>query len=288
MSASSMTMRRRRVMPRLGVRGTVSGLYILALIVVAVLAPLIAPYAPSHQDLGATLLPPSPAHLLGTDDLGRDVLTRLIYGSENSLYATFLAVAIAAAIGIPIGLILGLAEGWLDVIGSRLVDTLLSFPAIVLAVGVTGVLGVGLTNAMISVGIVFTPILARLMRAQTIVAKQTLYVQAARGFGTSRFQIVVRHILPNAIQPVLVQLTLLLAIGLVAEASLSFLGLGIQPPDVSWGAMLAEAYAYMEMAPYLMYPPGLSILLTALAFSSFGEAVCAAMDPTLRRRSPGE
>jgi peptide/nickel transport system permease protein len=285
MSASSVSIRRRCVLPRLGVRGTISGLYILALIIVAALAPLIAPYGPTHQDLGATLLPPSPEHILGTDDLGRDVLTRLIYGSENSLYATVLAVAIASIVGIPIGLILGLAKGWLDAIGSRLVDTLLSFPAIVLAVGVTGVLGVGLTNAMISVGIVFTPILARLMRAQTIVAKQTLYVQAARGFGTSRFQIVVRHILPNAIQPVLVQLTLLLAIGLVAEASLSFLGLGIQPPDVSWGAMLAEAYAYMEMAPYLMYPPGLAILITALAFGSFGEAVCTVMDPTLRRRS---
>jgi peptide/nickel transport system permease protein len=265
-------------------QGIVSGAYLLAIIVLTLAAPTLMPYSPSHQDLSAALSPPSMAHLLGTDDLGRDTLTRLFYGAANSLYATFLATVIAAILGVPIGLILGLAEGWLDEIGSRLVDTMLSFPAIVLAIGVTGILGIGLTNAMISVGIVFTPVLARLMRAQTIIAKQALYVQAARSFGATRFTIVVRHILPNAIQPVLVQLTLLLAIGLVAEASLSFLGLGVQPPNVSWGAMLSEAYSYMEMSPYLMYPPGFAIMVTALAFSSFGEALRRALDPTRRRR----
>ncbi len=268
----------------LGPLGMASGCYLLVVVVLTVAAPAIMPYSPSHQDLAATLTPPGPAHRLGTDDLGRDTLTRLFYGAANSLYATLLATAIAVAVGVPIGLVLGLAEGWLDEVGSRLVDTLLSFHAIVLAIGVTGILGIGLTHAMISVGIVFTPILARLMRAQTIVAKQALYVQAARSFGTSKVAIILRHILPNAVQPVLVQVTLLLAIGLVAEASLSFLGLGVQPPAVSWGAMLAEAYSYMEMAPFLMYPPGVAILITALAFSTFGEALRSALEPTSPRR----
>lgn len=269
----------------LGPRGIVSGGYLFVILILTLAAPILMPYSPSHQDLAATLSPPSLMHPLGTDDLGRDTLTRLVYGAENSLYATLLATSIATILGVPLGLALALAEGgWFDQVGSRVVDTLLSFPAIVLAIGVTGVLGIGLTHAMISVGIVFAPVLARLMRAQTIVVKQSLYIQAARSFGASRIGIVVRHILPNAMQPVLVQLTLLLAIGLVAEASLSFLGLGIQPPQVSWGAMLAEAYSYMEMAPFLMYPPGIAILLTALAFSSFGESLRSAMDPTQRKR----
>jgi peptide/nickel transport system permease protein len=272
----------------LGPRGIVSGFYLVAIVVITVAARAVMPYSPSHQDLAATLSPPSLAHPLGTDDLGRDVLTRLFYGAANSLYATLLATAIAVCLGVPIGLFLGLTEGgWIDQAGSRIVDTLLSFPAIVLAIGVTGVLGIGLTHAMISVGIVFTPVLARLMRAQTIVVKQGLFVLAARGFGASRISIIVRHILPNAIQPIMVQITLLLAIGLVSEASLSFLGLGVQPPQVSWGAMLAEAYSYMEMAPFLMYPPGIAIMMTALAFSAFGEALRVSLDPTQRRRRAG-
>jgi peptide/nickel transport system permease protein len=271
----------------LGPRGIVAGLFLLAIVLLTLAAPVIMPYSPSHQDLSATLSPPRLAHPLGTDDLGRDTLTRLFYGAANSLYATLLATAIATILGVPLGLALGLAEGgWLDQLGSRIVDTLLSFPAIVLAIGVTGVLGIGLTHAMISVGLVFTPILARLARAQTIVVKHSLFVQAARSFGASRVSVVVLHILPNAMQPVLVQITLLLAIGLVSEASLSFLGLGVQPPEVSWGAMLAEAYSYMEAEPFLMYPPGIAIMLTALAFSVFGEALRRVLDPTARRRPP--
>jgi peptide/nickel transport system permease protein len=275
----------RRGLFALGPRGLASGAFLLIVILLTLAAPVIMPYSPSHQDLSATLSPVSLAHPLGTDDLGRDTLTRLFTGAANSLYATLLATAIATVFGVPLGLVLGLAEGgWIDQVGSRIVDTLLSFPAIVLAIGVTGVLGIGLTHAMISVGVVFTPVLARLTRAQTIVVRQSLFVQAARSFGASRISIVVKHILPNAMQPVLVQITLLLAIGLVSEASLSFLGLGVQPPGVSWGAMLAEAYSYMESAPLLMYPPGIAIMLTALAFSLFGEALRRALDPTVRRR----
>ena len=177
----------------------------------------------SSRTYAELLLPPSAAHWLGTDDLGRDVLSRLIWGAPNSLYASILAVSVAIVLGVPIGLMIGFLGGWLDEMVSRFIDALLSFPPIVLAIAVTGALGIGLTNAMLSVGIVFAPVLARLVRAQTLVVKSALYVDAARGFGASTCHIIIRHIVPNAIQPVIVQVTLMLAIALLAEASLSFL-----------------------------------------------------------------
>lgn len=265
-------------------RATLSLGFLVMLFVLAVFAPVIAPYSPTAQDVNAVLLPPDAAHWLGTDDLGRDVLSRLIHGAPATLYASFLAVAVACVIGIPIGLIAGFVGGWVDDVISRVIDTLLSFPAIVLAIGVTGALGIGLTNGMISVGIVFSPQLARLVRAQTLIVKQELYVDAARVFGAPASRIILRHVVPNAIQPVIVQVTLLLAVALLAEASLSFLGLGVQPPDPSWGAMLARAYQYMEIAPEQMYSPGIAILLTALAFNTLGESLRVALDPTARRR----
>jgi len=265
-------------------RGAISLGFLAALTLVAVLAPVIAPYSPTTQNIAEMLAEPSAAHWLGTDDLGRDVLSRLLPASAMSLYASVLAVAVASAIGIPIGFVSGFVGGWFDEGISRMIDTLLSFPAIVLAVGVTGALGIGLTNSMIAVGIVFSPTLARLARAQTLVIKHELYVDAARCFGASPWRIIRRHIVPNAIQPVIVQITLLLAVGLLAEASLSFLGLGVQPPTPSWGAMLARAYNYMEIAPEQMYPPGLAILFTALAFNALGESLRVVLDPTMRRR----
>ncbi|MFT4102729.1 MAG: ABC transporter permease [Burkholderiaceae bacterium] len=265
-------------------RGAISLLFLLLLAAVALLAPVIAPYAPTAQDASLTLAEPSAAHLLGTDDLGRDVFSRLIHGAPATLYASFLAVAVALVIGVPVGLVAGFVGGWVDDVISRLIDTLLSFPAIVLAIAVTGALGIGLTNSMVSVGIVFSPQLARLVRAQTLIVKQELYVDAARVFGASLPRILLRHVLPNAVQPVLVQVTMLLAIALLAEASLSFLGLGVQPPDPSWGAMLARAYQYMEIAPEQMYAPGIAILLTALAFNALGESLRVALDPTMRHR----
>lgn len=225
---------------------------------------------------------PSAAHWLGTDDLGRDVLSRLIHGGANSLYAALLAVAVALLIGIPLGLIAGFVGGWTDVAISRLIDTFLSFPAIILAVAVTGAMGIGLTNAMFSVGLVFAPQIARLIRARTLVVRQELYVDAARCFGASPLRLLGRHVLPNAIQPVIVQSTLLLAVALLAEASLSFLGLGVQPPDVSWGAMIARGYLYMSLVPEQMYAPGLIIMVTAVAFNALGESMRTALDPTAR------
>ena len=263
-------------------RGAFSLSFLALLVLVSVAAPLIAPYSPTQQDLGNALAPFSAEHWLGTDDLGRDTLSRLIYGASASLYACFLAVAIAILIGVPVGLLAGYRGGWVDDVISRVIDALLSFPAIVLAIAVTGALGIGLTNGMISVGIVFSPQLARLVRARALVVRNDLFVDAARCFGASTPRILWKHVLPNTVQPVIVQVTLLLAGALLAEASLSFLGLGIQPPYPSWGAMLARAYQNMEIVPEQMYPPGLAILFTALAFNTLGESLRTALDPTTK------
>jgi peptide/nickel transport system permease protein len=269
---------------RRDLRAALSLSYLVALVLVAIFAGAIAPYSPIEQNTNDLLLPPSAAHLLGTDDLGRDVLSRLIWGAPNSLYATCLAVGVAILLGVPVGLLIGFVGGWLDMVVSRIIDTLLSFPAIVLAIAVTGALGIGLTHAMLAVGIVFSPGLARLVRSQTLIVRGALYVDAARAFGASPFQIIRRHIVPNAIQPVIVQVTLLLAIGLLTEATLSFLSLGVQPPAASWGGMLARAYNYIDIAPEQMYAPGFAILLTALAFNALGESLRVALDPTMKRR----
>lgn len=280
---------RDRILTRFGhwlLDDPVAGVALLGLGIIvfcALFAGWIAPYDPAAQDYAAILEGPSDAHLLGTDDLGRDVFSRLIHGASASVYAACLAVGVASLLGIPVGLIAGYAGGWADEVISRILDTFLSFPAIVLAIAVTGVLGIELTNAMISVGIVFAPQLARLVRARTLVLKQELYVDAARCFGASAAWILMRHILPNAIQPVLVQMTLLMAAALLAEASLSFLGLGMQPPDASWGSMIARAYLYAQIAPAQMYAPGIAILVTALAFNVVGESLREALDPTSRR-----
>jgi peptide/nickel transport system permease protein len=265
-------------------RAVLSIAFLSLLVIVSTFAPVLAPYSPVDQDVTQLLLPPSAAHWLGTDDLGRDVLSRLIWGAPNSLYASFLAVGVGVALGVPVGLVIGFLGGWIDEVTSRFIDALLSFPPIVLAIAVTGALGIGLTNAMLSVGFVFAPVLARLVRAQTLVVKSALYVDAARGFGASTSHIIIRHIVPNAIQPVIVQVTLMLAIALLAEASLSFLSLGVQPPSASWGGMLARAYNYIEIAPEQMYAPGLAILFTALAFNALGESMRVALDPTMKRR----
>jgi peptide/nickel transport system permease protein len=265
-------------------RAAMAIMVLLALVVVAIGAPWIAPYPPTAQDVNNMLAAPSPAHLLGTDDLGRDIFSRLIYGAPATVYASLLAVGVAVAIGLPVGLIAGFFGGWTDDIISRVIDTFLSFPAIVLAIAVTGALGIGLTNGMIAVGIVMFPALARIVRARTLIVRQELYVDAARCFGAPTWHILWKHVLPNALQPVIVQVTLLLAAALLAEASLSFLGLGIQPPNPSWGAMLARAYQYMEIAPEQMYAPGLAILVVSLAFNALGESLRIVLDPTMKDR----
>jgi peptide/nickel transport system permease protein len=264
-------------------RGALSLAVLTLMILVSALAPWIAPYSPTQQDFEAMFAPLSSKHWLGADDLGRDTLSRLLNGGMASLYASFLAVSVSTLIGVPTGLLAGYLGGWTDEIVSRIIDSFLSFPAIVFAIAITGALGIGLTNGMIAVGIVFAPQIARLVRARTLVVRHELYVDSARCFGASTAHILWRHVLPNTVQPVIVQVTLLLAAALLAEASLSFLGLGIQPPDSSWGAMLARAYQNMEIAPELMYPPGLAILAAALAFNMLGESLREALDPTFQR-----
>jgi peptide/nickel transport system permease protein len=266
------------------VRAALALATLLSLVLVAIGAPWLAPYSPTAQDVNNMLAPPSAAHLLGTDDLGRDIFSRLIYGAPATVYASVLAVSIAVAIGLPVGLVAGFFGGWTDDLISRVIDTFLSFPAIVLAIAVTGALGIGLTNGMIAVGIVMFPSLARIVRARTLTVRQELYVDASRCFGAPAHHILWKHVLPNSLQPVIVQVTLLLAAALLAEASLSFLGLGIQPPNPSWGAMLARAYQYMEIAPEQMYAPGLAILVIALAFNALGESLRIALDPTMKDR----
>jgi peptide/nickel transport system permease protein len=265
-------------------RAALAILVLLGLVVVAIGAPWIAPYPPTAQDVNNMLAAPSPSHLLGTDDLGRDIFSRLIYGAPATVYASLLAVSVAVAIGLPVGLIAGFFGGWTDDIISRVIDTFLSFPAIVLAIAVTGALGIGLTNGMIAVGIVMFPALARIVRARTLIVRQELYVDASRCFGAPVWHILWKHVLPNSLQPVIVQVTLLLAAALLAEASLSFLGLGIQPPNPSWGAMLARAYQYMEIAPEQMYAPGFAILVVSLAFNALGESLRIVLDPTMKDR----
>ncbi|HEY0182064.1 MAG TPA: ABC transporter permease, partial [Rhodopila sp.] len=233
MSTAEDTFRRETVLTWLARdrRAAITLGYLVLLILLAILAPWISPYPPTAQDFAAVLEPPSAAHWLGTDDIGRDVLSRLIHGAPASLYASVLAVSIATVVGVPLGLIAGFLGGWVDMVISRVIDTLLSFPGIVLAIGVTGALGIGLTNGMIACGLVFSPLMARLARAQTLVVKNELYIDAARCFGASNWRLIRRHILPNVVQPLIVQITLLLAAALLAEASLSFLGLGVQPPQ---------------------------------------------------------
>jgi peptide/nickel transport system permease protein len=256
-----------------------SVLYLIVLALIGLLAPWISPYDPNEINLSDVMAAPSAAHWLGTDDLGRDVVSRLMAGAGPSLFASILAVSIGTTLGVPIGLLAGYVGGRIDSSISRVLDALLSFPSIVFAIGIAGVLGPGLVNGMVAIGILMMPGFARLTRATTMVVKQELYVDAIRAFGATPFRIVTRHVLPNAIQSAIVHAGLLLAIGLLAESSLSYLGLGVQPPRSSWGGMLARAYNYMEVAPEQMYAPGLAILFTALAFNGLGEVVRLALDP---------
>jgi peptide/nickel transport system permease protein len=235
--------------------------------------------APLDPDFSALQQGPSMAHWLGTDDLGRDMFKRLMSGTGPSLFSAFSAVALAAVIGVPIGLIAGFMGGWVDTVISRFIDAMLAFPTILFAVGIAGIIGPSLTTGLVALGVLFSPQFARLVRARALVVRQELYVDASRAFGASTTRILIRHVLPNAIQSAVVHAGLLLAIALLAESSLSFLGFGVQPPATSWGAMLARAYAYMEVNPWLMVPPGMAILLTALSFNGLGETVRVMLDP---------
>lgn len=276
-AATGLTRRPRRLRKPMVI---VAAAYLVLLVGVSLFAEWVSPYDPLEQNYDAILQGPSGAHWLGTDDLGRDVLSRLIHGARVTVFAGLLAISVGAFIGIPLGLIAGLTRRtWLDSALMRVIDTLMSFPALVIALGIVGALGPGLVNAMFAIGLTFVPVLARLMRATTLSVRGSLYVEASMVLGSRSAHLVRRHILPNAIQPVIVQITLLLAVALLAEAALSFLGLGVQPPDPSWGAMLGRAYRFLGVAPLQVLPPGLAIVSVVLAINTLGEALRVHLDP---------
>lgn len=264
-------------------RLALAGLWVVVLVVAAAtLAPWIAPADPTRPDFDNLLKPPSRAHPMGTDDLGRDELSRVIFGARTSLLAGIVSVGIAVAVGLPLGLLSGFYRGSLDNALMRLTDALLSFPFLVLALAIAAVLGTGLGKAMIAIGIVFTPGFIRLSRAQVLSERERAYVEAARAAGASDARIVWRHILPNSLSPVMVQASLATAAAITAEATLSFLGLGTQPPTPSWGSMLNIAQAYLGKAPHLALWPGLAIFVTVLSLNLVGDGLREVLDPRTR------
>ena len=255
---------------------------IVALILVAVLAPLIAPHDPIRQSYTAVRKAPSAVYWLGTDESGRDVLSRVIFGARASLMAGVVSVSIALGLGIPLGLLAGYRGGWTDAFISRVTDAMLACPFLILAIALAAFLGPSLTNAMIAIGVTTTPIFVRLTRGQVLSARVEDYVEAARAVGNPAIRIAVRHVLPNILPALLVQATLSIATAIIAEASLSFLGLGQQPPAPSWGSMLNTAQRFLTNAPWLAIWPGLAIFLTVLAFNLFGDGLRDALDPKER------
>jgi peptide/nickel transport system permease protein len=251
----------------------ISGGVLVLLILVGVLAPILAPYNPLRIDVLARLQGPSSTHLLGTDAIGRDVLSRLLYGDTSALLGVVIALGVAGIAGITWGLAAGVSEGIFGEILMRLTDVLLSFPGIVLAVAVTGVLGPSLNHAMISVGVVFAPVIARIMRSAILPIRRSAYLVIARSLGTSTLRVTLRHVMPNAMAPVVVQLCSLASIMILIEAALSFLGLGAQPPAPSWGADLALAYGNFTQAPLLTIAPGLAIVIGAFTLSVVGDGL---------------
>ena len=260
----------------------IGALIIGVMIIFAIFAPLIAPYDPLNQDLDHVLEPESAQHLMGTDDLGRDMLSRIFYGARLSLLAAIYAVGIAFVIGVPVGLLSGYYRGaWDELVVMRIVDAVQAFPFLILALALAATLGAGFGNAMIAIGLGFTPAFVRIVRAQVMSVASLDYILAAGAIGARDSRILLRHVLPNSMAPLLVQTTLSMAAGVLAEAGLSFLGLGAQPPTPSWGQMLSVAQGYISLAPWLAYWPGLAIFLAVMGFNLIGDGVREALDPRL-------
>ena len=271
----------RRALKRLSRRGAAMfGLVVVvAFVLMAIAAPWISPYDPLATNWGAIRKAPSAAHWLGTDELGRDVLSRVIFGARASLLAGVVSVLISLSLGVPIGLAAGYIGRWTDGLISRVTDAMLATPFLILAIALAAFLGPSLTNAMIAIGISATPIFIRLTRAQVLAVKVEDFVEAARAVGNPHWRIALRHVLPNVVPPLIVQATLAIAAAVIAEASLSFLGLGQQPPAPSWGSMLNTAKNYIEQAPWMAIWPGLSIFVLVLSFNLLGDGLRDALDP---------
>ena len=278
MSPAVLALRRFRGRP-----AAVLGFFVIALfVVVAVAAPMVAPFDPVATSWTAIRKAPSMQHWMGTDENGRDVLSRVVFGARASLLAGVVSVLIAASIGVPVGLLAGFAGGRIDAVIGRVVDAMLACPFLILAIALAAFLGPALTNAMIAIGVTAAPVFVRVARGATMDAMTNDYVEAARAIGNPPWRVALRHVAPNIVPPVLVQATLAIALAIIAEASLSFLGLGQQPPAPSWGSMLNSAQRFLTQAPWLAVFPGAAIFLAVLAFNLVGDGLRDALDP--RRR----
>ena len=255
---------------------------LLFFILVAILAPLIAPYDPYEPDLMNTLSQPTREHLLGTDALGRDSLSRILYGTRTSLMIGMIVVGAASVAGMILGLLAGYFGGWTYNIIMRVIDALMAFPMVLLALVVAALLGGGMQNVIIALSIALTPIYARLMCAQVLTVKETDYVMAEHSFGASHNRIMLRHIVPNCLPPIIVLITMMLGAVILAEAGLSFLGIGINPPTPAWGSMVNDGRDYLLELPVLSFAPGLAIMLLVYAFNMVGDGLRDALDPSLR------
>jgi peptide/nickel transport system permease protein len=260
----------------------VGALIILGLIVTAVFAPLISPYDPYETNLLAMLEQPSKSHLLGTDEIGRDFLSRVIYGSRVSLLVGIVAVTVAGVIGMGLGLVAGYLGGWINTIIMRFIDALLALPPLILMLAISAVLGAGFFNVLIALGVGLMPTYCRLMCGQVLSLKENDYVTSARAIGASNMRVMFQHLLPNAFPPLLVLITLNLGTAIMMEASLSFLGIGIAPPTATWGAMVNSGYRFLLTNPLISFAPGFAILLVVLAFNMVGDGLRDALDPRLR------
>lgn len=261
-------------------RSALVGLCIVAFFaLLAISAPLLPIPDPVATSWSAIRKAPSPAHWLGTDDLGRDILARMIWGAQASLMAGVFSVAIAVVIGVPFGLLAGYFGGWVDMVISRVTEALLAMPFLIMAIALAAFLGPSLTNAMIAIGLSAMPLFVRLSRGQVLAVKTEEYVEGARAVGLNHLEIMVRYILPNIVAPIIVQATLTIATAIIAEASLSFLGLGQQPPSPSWGSMLNVAKNFLSQAPWMAMWPGAAIFLVVIGFNLLGDGLRDALDP---------
>ena len=264
-------------------RGAMAGLLVIAiLVIIAVAAPAIVPYPPNDQSFRIKLEPPSAEHWLGTDEFGRDILSRILVGTRVALGVGIVPVLIALVVGVALGLIAGYYGQQVDQVVMRVIDILLAFPWLLLAIGIMAILGPGIQNVVIAVAIVYIPAFARIVRGSVLSIKEKEYVEAARAMGQPDSRIIVRHVLANAWAPIIVLSTLSIGQAIIYAAGLSFIGLGTQPPDADWGVMLTSGREYLRDAPWLGFFPGFAILITVLAFNLFGDGLRDALDPRLR------
>ena len=258
---------------------------VLLLGAAALLGNVLAPHDPNQMNFATLFAPPSLAHLFGTDEFGRDIFSRILHGAAVSVKVAFIAVGISAAAGVSLGLLAGYYGGWLDEVLMRVMDVFFALPAVLLAIVVMAILGRGVENAMVAIAIVYAPIFARVTRGAVISVRDREYVNAARALGQSGPRVMLAHVLPNAMGPIIVQTSLSLAFAILAEAALSFFGLGTQPPDPSWGRMLSEGRAYLRQAPWMGVFPGLAIMVSVLGFNLLGDGLRDVLDPRYRGRS---